>query len=192
MKKLALLLVLALVSVGISGCGTQITNQKAEEIALNDAHCNEKDVSKLSVELNDKKYYVTFENANNFYKYVINGKDGAIISKKITDNNDNNQNANNNQAPNTNNTPGANNQSPNQAPATPNNANPQITQQQAIEIALKHANITSPLHTFAKLEMNDGILVYDVEFNSNNLKYDYNIDAHNGNVISFDTDSIFD
>ncbi|MFV0399109.1 MAG: PepSY domain-containing protein [Oscillospiraceae bacterium] len=56
--------------------------------------------------------------------------------------------------------------------------------------ALNHAGLAESKVTFikAKLERDDGRMIYDVEFYSGNAEYDYEIDAYTGKVLSYDYD----
>jgi uncharacterized membrane protein YkoI len=67
----------------------------------------------------------------------------------------------------------------------------EITADEAKAIALKHAEIDEADATFAraKLEFDDGVFEYEVEFYSGNKEYDYDIDAITGEIISFDSDA---
>lgn len=40
----------------------------------------------------------------------------------------------------------------------------------------------------AKLERDDGITVYEIEFYKDGVEYDYTINASNGNILEFDAD----
>ena len=65
-----------------------------------------------------------------------------------------------------------------------------ISEQQAKDIALKHAGLAESAVTFVKLgqEQDDGILKWDVEFVANGTEYDYDIDANTGDIVSFDNE----
>jgi uncharacterized membrane protein YkoI len=67
----------------------------------------------------------------------------------------------------------------------------EITADEAKSIALKHAGVDEADATFAraKLEFDDGVFEYEVEFYSGNKEYDYDIDAITGEIISFDSDA---
>lgn len=56
--------------------------------------------------------------------------------------------------------------------------------------ALKHAGLNEADVTMKKivLESDDGKMVYDVEFYKGNTEYDYEIDAKDGTVLSFDNE----
>ena len=65
-----------------------------------------------------------------------------------------------------------------------------IGTQKAKTIALNDAKVKSSNARFvtAKLDREDGSIVYDVEFYSGNKEYDYEIDAYTGRILSKDTD----
>ena len=65
-----------------------------------------------------------------------------------------------------------------------------IGTQKAKTIALNDAKVKSSNARFvtAKLDKEDGSIVYDVEFYSGNKEYDYEIDAYTGRILSKDTD----
>lgn len=67
---------------------------------------------------------------------------------------------------------------------------PEISLEKAQEIALEHAGFTADqvtrLHT--EYEIEHGIPEYDVEFHKDNWEYDYEIDARNGEILSFSKD----
>ena len=67
-----------------------------------------------------------------------------------------------------------------------------ITEDQAREIALTNAGLTSDQVTFlrSKLDYDDGRRVYDIEFyTADYAEYDYEIDADTGAVVSYDFDA---
>lgn len=66
--------------------------------------------------------------------------------------------------------------------------NSKITMEQAKEIALKHANLTSDQVSFIKegKDIYNGIEKYDIEFYHENKEYDYEINAANGEIIEYD------
>lgn len=73
----------------------------------------------------------------------------------------------------------------NEAPSTA-----KITAEQAQEIALTHAGFTAEQVTVlhVEYEFDDGIAQYDVKFYCNRVKYEYEINAKTGKIISFDMD----
>lgn len=73
---------------------------------------------------------------------------------------------------------------------TPAQSSNDIGADKAKEIALNHAGVAASNAVFltAKLDRDDGRRVYDVEFYSGNKEYDYEIDAADGSILSFDYD----
>ena len=73
------------------------------------------------------------------------------------------------------------------ASKTPKN----IGAEKAKEVALEHAKFAAEDVTFTKTELDydNGVAVYDVEFFVNNVEYDYEIDALEGNVRVYDIDN---
>lgn len=76
------------------------------------------------------------------------------------------------------------------APNNQNSNNSKITMEQAQEIALKHAKLTSDQVSFIKTdtELENGIEVYNIEFSYENKEYDYKINSSNGEIIEYDSD----
>ena len=75
--------------------------------------------------------------------------------------------------------------------STPNNQNSnnnKITMEQAQEIALKHAKLTSDQVSFIETELENGIEVYNIEFSYENKEYDYKINSANGEIVEYDSD----
>ena len=65
-----------------------------------------------------------------------------------------------------------------------------IGEAKAKSVALQHAGVTESNAKFVsvKLDWDDGRMVYDVEFYSGNVEYDYEIDATSGTVLAYDRD----
>ena len=66
----------------------------------------------------------------------------------------------------------------------------QITIEEAKDIALKNANLTNDQVTFTevKLDIENGIQKYELEFYNNNKEYSYEIDANTGKILSYEQD----
>ena len=71
-----------------------------------------------------------------------------------------------------------------------NNTSGDIGVEKAKEIAMSHAGVSAGSVSFvkAKLDYEDGVKVYDIEFYSGNVEYDYEINAATGAIVSFDQD----
>lgn len=67
-------------------------------------------------------------------------------------------------------------------------ANNYIGVEKAKSIALKDAGVSGATFVKAKLETEDGVKVYDVEFYKSNVEYDYEIDAITGKILEKDLD----
>ena len=80
----------------------------------------------------------------------------------------------------------------NQSTQNAANTNPDeyIGEEAAKSIALSHAEVSEADATFisTKLDWDDGVWVYDVEFYSGNIEYDYEIDAVTGVICEYDRD----
>lgn len=61
----------------------------------------------------------------------------------------------------------------------------------AQEIALQHAKVSLDAAdiTSAHLDSDDGIILYEIEFISNGIEYEYEINAETGTIISFESES---
>jgi len=67
-------------------------------------------------------------------------------------------------------------------------ANNYIGVEKAKSIALRDAGVSGATFVKAKLETEDGVKVYDVEFYKANVEYDYEIDAITGKILEKDLD----
>ena len=67
-------------------------------------------------------------------------------------------------------------------------ANNYIGVEKAKSIALRDAGVSGVTFVKAKLDYDDGVRVYDVEFYKDNVEYDYEIDAVTGQIREKDLD----
>ena len=170
-------------NINNNNTNAKITSDKAKEIALNHANLSENQVTfiKSNVDYDDgmKAYDVEFYHNNQEYDYKIDANSGAIVEYDFD--------IENYVIPQTNTNSNINNNS--------NISNTQIiSDSKAKEIALKHANISQNQVSYinAHLDYDDGIQVYDVSFYVNDVEYSYEINAQNGNIVSYERDSIYD
>ncbi len=65
-----------------------------------------------------------------------------------------------------------------------------ISKENAKEIAFKHSGVkeADTTNLKIKLDLEDGVAVYEVEFNVGKKEYDYDIHATKGTIISYDVD----
>jgi peptidase propeptide and YPEB domain protein len=162
----------------VAGTNTakKITADEAKNIALAHAKLAQKDVTFVKAELetdnNRLIYDVDFYSGNIEYDYDIDAVTGEIISSDLDIENYNIPAQ----------TTAA--QQETAAPAA------DIGVERAKEIALAHAGLSNDKVSFVKAQLDneDGVKVYDVEFYSGNVEYDYEISVADGTIISADQD----
>lgn len=175
MKRLKLATVITIISISLIGCSNsevlnnkKVTIDEAKEIALKHAGLTSDQVSFVEVEsdIDDsiEKYNIEFYYGDKEYDYEINSANGEIIKYDYDMEYDKNKNN--------------------------VNSTVNISEEQAKEIALKHAEVTSDKVSFIKVEMDvdNGIQKYDIEFYYNNVEYSYEIDANTGDILSYERD----
>ena len=146
--------------------------EKAKEIALKDAKVSDVTFVKVKLDTEDgvKVYDVEFYKGNVEYDYEIDAATGQIREKDLDiENYTIPQKKNKNKNKNSNNTS-------------------DIGVEKAKEIALKDAGVSGVTFVKAKLDYDDGIRVYDIEFYKDNVEYDYEIDATTGQIREKDLD----
>ena len=146
----------------------KITADDAKRIALAHAKLAEKDVTFVKVELelednNRYEYDVDFYSGNVEYDYEIDAVSGAILSAD--------RDIENYVIP----------TQPSAAAA--NTQTSEISVERAKQIALSHAGVGSARFKKAKLDYENGVKVYEIEFKVGNLEYEYDINVSNGAVI---------
>ena len=143
----------------------KISADKAKKIALGDAKLAEKDVTFVKVELefedNRLVYDVEFYSGNVEYDYDIDAVSGAIVSAD--------RDIENYVIP---------AQSSTEAQAS------EISVEKAKQIALSHAGVGSARFTKAKIDYENGVKVYEIEFKVGNMEYEYDINVVNGAIVS--------
>ena len=147
----------------------KITADEAKRIALAHAKLAEKNVTFVKVELelednNRYEYDVDFYSGNVEYDYEIDAVSGAILSAD--------RDIENYVIPTQ---PGA---------AAANTQTSEISVERAKQIALSHAGVGSARFKKAKLDYENGVKVYEIEFKAGNLEYEYDINISNGAIIS--------
>lgn len=161
--------------------------EKANEIAISHAGLSSGSVSfvkaKIDTEDGVKVYDIEFYSGNVEYDYEINAATGAIVSFD--------QDIENYAVPTQ---PAAPTQpqsaAPTQAATQPQTAAPTqaaasvISADKAKQIALSHAGVSGASFKKVKLDTDDGVRVYEIEFKVGNVEYDYDIDASSGAIIS--------
>ena len=171
----------------------QIGVEAAKQIALAHAKVAQKDVTFIKAELDTEDgravYDIEFYSGNVEYDYDIEAVSGEIISNDF-DIEDYSIPAQSAAAPQQTEVSQQTAAAP--APTTPaaNNPSGDIGIERAKQIALSHAGLSQGSVSFVKAELDyeDGVKVYDIEFYSGNVEYDYEINAASGAIISVDRD----
>ena len=147
----------------------KISADKAKKIALEDAKLAEKDVTFVKVELefedNRLVYDVEFYSGNVEYDYDIDAVSGAIVSAD--------RDIENYVIP----------AQPSTEATTKAQAS-EISVEKAKQIALSHAGVSSARFTKAKIDYENGVKVYEIEFKVGNMEYEYDINVLNGAIVS--------
>ena len=142
-----------------------ISREKARSIALSDASLSAADVTFTKTKLDREDgmlvYEIEFVTAAAEYEYEIDAVTGAIRERSIET----------------------------RATAQPA-ASSYIGVDQAKSIALKHAGLSAAEVSFtkAKLEKDDGLRKYEIEFIKGSTEYEYEIDAATGSVLEYDVE----
>lgn len=173
----------------------QITLDKAKEIAMKDANVSVSDVqiTKEKLDLDDgvSMYDIEFLAGDTKYEYEINANSGDIYSKSKEVNaapaaNSTSQESQTTAAPsNEQQTATQSNSS-----SSGNHGSTYISAEEAKSIAASKAGLSVSEVTFkkAKLDRDDGIAIYDIEFYKDRTEYDCEINASTGAIIEFDSD----
>ncbi|MCD7861355.1 MAG: PepSY domain-containing protein, partial [Oscillospiraceae bacterium] len=150
---------------------TLIGETAAEDIALADAGASRTDVTYLNswLEYDDGRmecYEVEFAVGSTVYEYKIGLYDGTIRSKDVETRG------------------GTGVSSGNTTQST------LIGEDAALSAALSHVGVSASdaSKTKVKLDRDDGVYVYEVEFTVGWLEYEYEIDAASGSILSFEID----
>ena len=158
----------------------KIAIEKCVDIILSDLDLEEKEVSGLSATYGNKGsspiYKIQFSTEDYEFSYDVNAHSGEILSftkdkisieteptvesEKDSDSNESNDTAS------------------------------IIDIEQAKSIALSSANLdyNDVIFTKSKLDKDDALYVYEIEFDYNNLSYEYEIDAYSGKILDSEID----
>ncbi len=145
----------------------------AKAAALKDAGLSESDVTFKKTELDNSHgtqvYDIEFYTSDTKYDYEIDASNGTVLEKSIEQ---------------------FQFQTPPTDSAINSSGNDYIGIDRAKEIALNHAQMNESDVQFAKakLENDDGVVEYEIEFYFGRTEYDYTIDAVSGNIIEYDVE----
>ncbi|MCD7746916.1 MAG: PepSY domain-containing protein [Firmicutes bacterium] len=153
---------------GSSTSGTYIYVDTAKQIALDDAGVSKSNATftKVKQDIDDGivVYDIEFYTTNYEYEYEINAATGAIVSRSAS----------------------ALKSASNSGTSTGTT----ISVDEAKAIALSHAGYSASQVTFskAKLDKDDGVTVYEIEFYVGNIEYEYEINAATGAILEYDSE----
>ena len=165
-KRFALFTAGLMIAGMIAGTGSictmaaeKISEAEAKEIAAEDAGCSVNDVKFDRVELTTEQgasvYEIEFKTADVEYDYDIAVADGEIVKESWE-------------------------------LRHPSAGRNQIGENRAKEIALIDAGLSASDVTFTKVEngTEDGIAVYEIEFENENAEYDYDVTKPGGKIVN--------
>lgn len=184
----------------ISGTSTSIDENKAKSIALADAGIQEADTAYLVVKpdydngtaVYDVEFYVASTKLE--YDYEIDAATGKIRGMDQDIEGYTPSSTNTNPATSTNNNTAASSGSTNNSTATSSGSTSTgtaVDEAKAKSIALNDAGVkeADTAYLKVKLDYDDGVKVYDVEFYAGGTEYDYEINAATGEIRSMDHDA---
>lgn len=156
-------LLLAIITVFLFTKENKISKDVAINIAFDYANINKKDASNIKFEKDNSIYEIVFYDKNYKYKIEIHSKTGDVIKfeKDIISN-----------------SPISNN-------------NDAISEEEAKKIATDYlnVNIEDVYFTKKKLDYDNGILIYELEFYHNSTEYEVDINAYTKEIINISIDS---
>lgn len=173
--------------VGTASDKAYIGEDKAKEIAIKKAGVSANNLTSYEIELDTYKgvmvYDVEFTSGNYEYDCEIDASTGNVVSFEKEYHG----------GPEFESNPGSNSDSntvSTKSDSSQNGDSTLISKARAKEIALSHAGVSASNVTEfeCKLDTDDGVKVYEVEFKAGNYEYDYEINASNGSIIDAERD----
>lgn len=152
----------------VNGAEKRISKTQAKKIALEhaDLKSSQVDFTKVKLDKDDGIYVyeVEFYYNSSEYDYEIHAVSGKILAYSYEVENYN----------------------------SGNSGKSNISKTKAKEIALKHAGVKSSQADFTKvkLDKDDGVSVYEIDFNTDNAEYDYEIHAKTGEVLKAEYEAV--
>ena len=205
---IAIIAVIAMFATTSFAESSSIGKQNAQNFAFVDAGVDPVEVEKLKTEFEFKNgqfvYEVEFVSNGTEYEYWIKASNGSIVKKEmdasdgitnqkeeIAQGQEKNEETTNTNSDNQEKQPNENtskDKTDNKSDSTDNT----ISLETAKKKALSNAKVDESKATFikAKLDYDDGIKVYDIEFYTSDNEYEYEIDATTGTVRSKDIEAI--
>ena len=175
-------------SAGTASERAYIGEAEAKRIALAHAGVNEGDIYDYEFEMDYEHgamiYELEFDCAGSEYEYDINAKTGEIIKFEA----DRRGSVSPSPAPDAATAP-ASTPTPSSTPKpTANAESGYIGESKAKQIALAHAGVSEgSIREFeCELDREDGIMVYEIDFECGNYEYEYEINAATGEIVKYD------
>lgn len=166
-----------------------IGEKAAKEAALADAGVKESDVSYMRcvIDYDDGRaehYDVEFMIGSTEYEYEIDLYSGSVLAKSMDKDSDNRTVTNRAPSGNSVNAASAG------TPANQTASDSYIGEESAWSIALTHAGLQESeiSRKQIKLDLEDGIMVYEIEFHKGWTEYDYEINAVSGEIVKAEKD----
>lgn len=202
MKRKYIVCILCLVFLFAGGCANRqdkvsyIGAEKAKQLALQDCDLTTTDVDSITTDLssrNDMDYYqIDFTSGGHDYRYCIDAVTGIVIESQTPAGQQNSSG----DTPATSDATAIQGVINTKTTAAAKDTSPAesnlLSVEQAKSKALAHAGLTAEQVTFLeeKLEEEDGVQVYEIEFcTADHKEYDYEIHAYTGDVLSYDFDA---
>lgn len=168
------------------GSGDYIGAEQAKIIALENVgvSASKATFTKVEVDTSDNPavYEIEFYTTVNEYDFEIQAFTGDILEKSsepIKDATVSSQNQNSSQITDV---------TQQVSKGTKASSSEYIGISKAKEIALSHAGVSSATFTKAKLDSDDGVKIYELEFTSGNYEYEYEIQAFTGKILEHDAE----
>ena len=188
-----------LLAAALAGCGNtpaadqtaKISMEQAQTAALDAANIAAADADISSATLSEVAgvtcYKVEFTSGDHTYAYSISAENGEVLEASYRDKNA--APADSTQTDTT--TASGVTTTPAQTAPNTNTSIGAVDEAKAQEIALAHAGIKAADATItkSKLDYDDGRQIYEIEWYANGAKYDYEIDAATGKIVSYDYDA---
>lgn len=156
----------------------QITSEDAKNAALTDAGISSSEATftkeKLDYEDGIAVYELEFYTSTKEYEYEINAATGAVYSKSSEtfhgSHAEHNSHSHNGTAS--------------------EGSSSDIGAENARTLALEHAGLSADSVTYTKteLDMDDGLMVYEIEFYCDGKEYEYKLLASDGSVLEYEVD----
>jgi uncharacterized membrane protein YkoI len=153
-------------AVMVAEAATKISLATAKKKALKDAGLTASKVTytKAKLDRDDWEYEIEFYTSSAEYEYEIDAYTGDILSKDV--------------------------EKFKTTKKSSSTKKSYIGVSKAKQIALDHAGLKASQVRFkkAKLDTEDGIRVYEIEFYKGRMEYEYEIDAYTGEILEWDSE----